>query len=85
MVKNSDVSLILGLGISPGEGNGNPLQYSCLGNDRDRGAWWATIQKVAKSQTHEHARKQDILREDIQPLPAPASLHPHLPNRSAIL
>ena len=37
--------------ISPGEGNGTPLQYSCLGNPMDRGAWWATVHVVAKSQT----------------------------------
>ena len=35
-----DVGLIHGLGRSPGEGNGNPLQNSCLGNPMDRGAWW---------------------------------------------
>ena len=35
-------NLILGLGRSPGEGNGNPLLYSCLGNPMDRGAWWAS-------------------------------------------
>ena len=34
-----------------GEGNGNPLQYSCLENPMDRGTWWATVHKVAKSQT----------------------------------
>ena len=39
------------LGRSPGEGNGNPLQYSCLGNLMDRGAWWATVHGVAKSRT----------------------------------
>ena len=37
-----------GSGRSPGEGNGNPLQYSYLGNPRDRGAWWATDHGVAK-------------------------------------
>ena len=37
-----------GLGRSPGEGNGNLLQYSCRGNPMDRGAWWATIHRVAK-------------------------------------
>jgi len=37
-----------GLGKSPGVGNGNPLQYSCLGNPKDRGAWWATIHEVTK-------------------------------------
>ena len=36
---------------SPGEGNGNPLQYSCLGNPMDRGAWWTTVHGIAKSQT----------------------------------
>ena len=38
-------------GRSPGEGNGNPLQYSCLENPMDRGAWWATVHGVVKSQT----------------------------------
>ena len=36
-------------GRSPGEGNGNPLQYSCLGNPMDRGVWWAIVLGVAKS------------------------------------
>ena len=40
-----------GLGRSPGEGNGNPLQYSCLENPMDGGNWWATVHRVAKSQT----------------------------------
>ena len=39
---------ILGLGRSLGEGNGNPLQYSCLENLRDRGEWWATVHGVTK-------------------------------------
>ena len=46
-----DMGSIPGLGRSPGEGNGNPFQYSCLGNPMDRGAWWATFHGVAKSQT----------------------------------
>ena len=46
-----DMGLIPGSGRFPGEGNGNPLQYSCLGNPMDRGAWQATIHEVAKSQT----------------------------------
>ena len=58
MVKNQptnvgdarDVSWILGSGRSPGEGNGSPLQYSCLGNPKDRGAWRATVHGVVKSQ-----------------------------------
>ena len=41
--------LSLGWERSPGEGNGNPLQYSCQGNPMDRGAWWATVQGVTKS------------------------------------
>ena len=44
---------ISGLGRSPGEGNGNPLQYSCLENPMDRGAWWAMVHGIAKSQTTE--------------------------------
>ena len=46
-----DLGLIPGLGRSPGEGNGNPFQYSCLENSMDWGAWWATVHGVAKSQT----------------------------------
>ena len=46
-----DMGLIPGSGRFPGEGNGNPLQYSCLENPMDRGAWQATVHGVAKSQT----------------------------------
>ena len=46
-----DVSLIPGSGRSSGLGNGNPLQYSCLENSMDRGAWKATVHGVTKSQT----------------------------------
>ena len=46
-----DPGLIPGLGRSPGEGNGNPLQYSCLENPMDRGAWWAAVHRVTKSWT----------------------------------
>ena len=46
-----EVSSIPGLGKSPGGGHGNPLQYSCLGNPMDRGAWQATVHRVTKSQT----------------------------------
>ena len=42
---------IPGLGRSPGEGNGKPPQDSCLENSMDRGAWWATVQRMVKSQT----------------------------------
>ena len=44
-----DASLIPGLGRSPGGGHGNPLQYSCLENPMDRGAWWAAVHWIAKS------------------------------------
>ena len=46
-----DLGSIPGSGRSPGEGNGNPLQYYCLENPMDRGAWWATVHGVAKSWT----------------------------------
>ena len=58
MVKNppasaGDSGLIPGSGRSPGEGNGNPLQYACLDNPMDRGAWRATVHWAAKSDTSE--------------------------------
>ena len=46
-----DPGSIPGLGRCPGEGNGNPLQYPCLGNCMDRGAWQATVHGVTKSRT----------------------------------
>ena len=48
-----DPSLIPGSERSPGEGNGNPLQYSCLENSMDRGAWWATVHETAELDTTE--------------------------------
>ena len=56
MVKNppanaGDAGLILASGRSPGEGNGNPLQYSCLENSMDRGAWGATVYGAVESWT----------------------------------
>ena len=56
LVKNppanaGELGVISGLGISPGGGNGNPLQYSCLGNPMNRGAWRATVDGVKKSRT----------------------------------
>ena len=46
-----DAGSLPGTGRSPGGGHGNPLQYSCLGNSMDRGARWAAVHRVAKSQT----------------------------------
>ena len=47
----TEAGSIPGLGRSPGRGNGNPLQYSCVENPMDRGAWWATVHGTAESQT----------------------------------
>ena len=62
LVKNQpantgDVRSISGSGRSPGEGNGNPLQYSCLGNPMERHAWQATVHGVAKSYMTEKLSK----------------------------
>ena len=48
---SGDAGLISGLGRSPGGGNDNPLQYSCLENSKDRGVWWATVHGVAQRWT----------------------------------
>ena len=49
--RHRDAGSIPGSGRPPKGGNGNPLQYSCLENPMDRGAWWATVHRVTKSQT----------------------------------
>ena len=60
-----DLGLIPGLGRSPGGGHGNTLQYSCLENPMDRGAWWATVHRVHKEldttevTEHAHTHKTD--------------------------
>ena len=69
-----DLGLIPGWGRSPGGGHGNPLQYSCLENPIDRGAWQGTVHGVAKSDTPEwpntHARRGGAWPEDQSPLGA---------------
>ena len=57
-VNAGDASLIPGLVRSPGEGNGNPLQYSCLGNPMARGAWWAAVHGVTKNFRYNLVTKQ---------------------------
>ena len=52
-----DLGSIPGSGRSPGERHGNPLQYSCLENPMDRGAWWAVVNGVTQSDTAKHAHK----------------------------
>ena len=83
--RRRDVGLIIGLGRSPGAGNGNPLQYSCLGNPMDRGAWQAAVHGVTKGQiqrsnyhslTYIVAKKPSILQNlcsssDVSPSPHP--------------
>ena len=56
-----DPGSIPGLGRSPGEGNGYPVQYSCLENSMDRGAWWATVRGVAKSHTTEQVTLHAVI------------------------
>ena len=53
-----DMSLIPGSGRSPGGGNGSPLQYSFLGNPKDRGAWWATVHGLTRVR-HDLVTKQE--------------------------
>ena len=65
-----DLGSIPGLGRSPGEGNGNPLQYSRLENPMDKGAWWATVHGVIKSWT----QLSDFTHSLMQPIPSAAYL-----------
>ena len=56
-----DAGSLPGLGRSPGGGNGNPLQYSCLKNPKDRRAWWVPVQRLAKSQTW-LSKQEDVIK-----------------------
>ena len=71
MVKNppakaGDLGSIPGSGRSPGEGNGNPLQYYCLENSMNRGAWWATVHGVLQLDTTERLRCIEFMLRWIQ-------------------
>ena len=59
-----DESSIPGSGRSPGEGNGNPLQYSCLGNPMDRGACWATVHGGLKGSDTTECTHRDLIKQD---------------------
>ena len=70
-----DLGLIPESGRYPGEGNGYPLQYSCLENRMDRGAWWAKVHGVTKSQT----RLSDSTAVRLQSLSPSVALSPSFP------
>ena len=79
VVKNSpasteDAGLIPGLGRSLGEGNGNPLQYSCVGNPMDRGAWWATYSPWG----HQQSDATEQLNTHTKETPEGSRPFPHL-------
>ena len=64
-----DLGSISGSGRSPGRGNGNPFQYSCLENPMDRGTWWAAVHGVAKSHTRlndKHYKRQGRALHNVQ-------------------
>ena len=60
---SGDMGSIPGLGRYPGGGNGNPLQYSCLGNPLERGAWRATVHGVAESDMTEHTHTHRLAKD----------------------
>ena len=64
-----DPGLIPGSGRSPGEGNSTPLQYSCLENSMDGGAWWATVHGVAKSRTRLSGFTHSWVGDDMEQAP----------------
>ena len=62
----SDSGSIPGLGRSPGEGNGNPLQHSCLGNPIDRGAWWATVHKESGTTERLNSNSKNVTNKNCE-------------------
>ena len=72
-----DMGSVHRLGRSPGEGNGNPLQYSCLRNPVDRGLWWATVHVVAKVGHDLATKQQQILEKCIKIWTKECFLFPH--------
>ena len=63
-----DMGSVPGLGRSPGEGNGNPLHYSCLENTMNRGAWWATDHGVTRNQTRLSTTQQQRGSKALSPI-----------------
>ena len=78
-----DKHLITGIGRSPAEGNGNPLQYSCLENSMDRGVWQATVKGVTKSRTQLSTHTCTMVRWNI--LLSPGKRHPELSGKGRIM
>ena len=74
-----DAGSIPGLGRCPGEGNDNPLQYSCLGNPLGRGAWWATVHEVIRfGHNLVTKQQQNTISHFCQPcMKNPVSVHPN--------
>ena len=69
-----DLGSIPGSGRSPGEGNGNPLQYSCLENPMNKGAWWATVRELAKNLIPQQAQASLLFLEGHL-----SNIHQHIP------
>ena len=76
-----NVGLIPGSARLPGEGNGNPLQYFCLGNPIDRGAWWATVLGATKSQTRLGDFNFSISPHSLIPVGTPVKFSPAAESR----
>ena len=79
---SGDLSSIPRLGRSPGEGNGNPLQYSCLGNHTDRGAWWASPwgHRVGHNWTHKQKKKRKLWGDTTEA----GNLEPAIPSQTEL-